>query len=131
MTMKTILPTMDPSSGFWAASERNGYQVQSVWAMASVAVATIFTLTPTEVRNFLDSHAGRLLADDIGFIEGGPTDTAVIETLIRARLAHLGWRRLYQQTISEIRGRAHAGKEARSKHFNAHTMRPSHRPPGD
>ena len=103
MTIRTILPTMDPLSGFWAASERNGYEVQSVWAMASDALAMIFALTPIEVRDFLDSHAGRLLADDIGFIEGGPTDTAAIETLIKARLGHLGWQRLYEQAISEIR----------------------------
>ncbi|MBK8174828.1 MAG: hypothetical protein IPK66_06025 [Rhodospirillales bacterium] len=57
---------MDPSSGFWAASERNGYEVQSIWAMASDALATIFALTPIEVRAFLDSHAGRFLVDDIG-----------------------------------------------------------------
>ncbi len=133
MTMKTILPTTNPSSGFWAASERNGYQVQSVWAMASDALAMIFALTPIEVRDFLDSHAGRLLADDIGFIEGGPTDTAAIETLIKARLGHLGWQRFYQQTISEIRGRAHARKEPRSKHSNAYSkpMRPAPRTPGD
>ena len=105
MTTRTILPTTDPSSGFWAASARNGYQVESVWAMASDALATIFALTPIEVRDFLDSHAGRLLADDIGFIEGGPTDTAAIETLIKARLGHLGWQRLYEQAISEIRAR--------------------------
>ena len=109
--MKTILPTIDPSSGFWAASERNGYQVQSVWAMASLAVATIFMLTPTEVRDFLDSHAGRLLADDIGFIEGGPTDTAAIESLIKARLGHLGWWRFYDQAISEIQAREGAPKD--------------------
>jgi hypothetical protein len=131
MTTRTILPTTDPSSGFWAASARNGYQVESVWAMASDALATIFALTPIEVRDFLDSHAGRLLADDISFIEGGPTNAEVIEALIKARLGHLGWQRLYQQTISEIQGRAHARKEPRSKHFNAHTMRPSHRPPGN
>jgi hypothetical protein len=133
MTMRTILPTADPSSGFWAASERNGYQVQSVWAMASDALAMIFALTPTEVRDFLDSHAGRLLADDIGFIEGGPTDIAAIETLIKARLGHLGWQRLYQQTISEIRARERARKDPRSKHSNAYgrPMRPAHRPPGE
>ena len=87
MTIRTILPTKDPLSGFWAASERNGYDVQLVWTMASDALATIFALKPTEVRDFLDSHAGRLLADDISFIEGGPTDTAAIETLIKARLS--------------------------------------------
>ena len=128
MTIRTILPTMDPLSGFWAASERNGYEVQSVWAMASDALATIFALTPIEVRDFLDSHAGRLLADDIGFIEGGPTDTAAIETLIKARLGHLGWRRLYEQAISEIRAQERAPKDPRWNRSNAcsRRMRPAH-----
>ena len=40
----------DPLSGFWAASERNGYEVRLVWAMASDALARIFALTPAEVR---------------------------------------------------------------------------------
>ena len=129
MTIRTILPTMDSSSGFWAASERNGYEVQAVWAMASDALATIFALTPIEVRDFLDSHAGRLLADDIGFIQGGPTDTAAIETLIQARLRHLGWRRLYEQTISEVRAQERAPQDPRSKHSNAYSspMRPAQR----
>jgi hypothetical protein len=109
MTIRTILPTKDPLSGFWAASERYGYEVQSVWAMASDALATIFALKPTEVRDFLDSHAGRLLADDISFIEGGPTSAEAIEALIKARLSHLGWRRLYEQAISDIRVQAPKG----------------------
>ena len=65
MTIRTILPTKDPLSGFWAASERNGYEVRLVWAMASDALARIFALTPAEVRDFLDSPAGRLLADEL------------------------------------------------------------------
>lgn len=112
MTYRTILPTRHRHSGFWAASERNGYDVQLVWAMASEALALIFALKPTEVRDFLDSEAGRLLADDISFIEGGPTNTAAIEALIRARLLHLGWRRLYEQVISEIRAQNGDPKEA-------------------
>lgn len=119
MTIRTILPTKVPSSGFWAASERNGYEVQLVWAMASDAVATIFALKPTEVRDFLDSHGGRLLADDISFIEGGPTTAEAIEALIKARLGHLGWRRLYEQAISEIRAQTSASKGARSNRSNA------------
>ena len=103
MTIRTILPTMDPLSGFWAASERNGYEVQSVWAMASDALALIFALTPI----------------DIGFIEGGPTDTAAIETVIKARLGHLGWQRLYEQAISEIRVPKHAPKDPRWSRSNA------------
>jgi hypothetical protein len=118
MTISTILPTKDPSSGFWAVSERNGYEVQSVWVMASDALATIFALNPTEVRDFLDGHAGRLLADDISFIDGGPTNAEAIQALIQARLGHLGWRRLYEQAISEIRAQKHAAKDP---HFTVRT----------
>jgi hypothetical protein len=110
-TIRTILPTKNPSSGFWAASERNGYEVESVWVMASDALATIFALNPTEVRDLLDGYAGRILADDIGFIDGGPTNVEAIQALIRARLEHLGWRRLYEQVISEIRAQKHAAKD--------------------
>jgi hypothetical protein len=108
MKNRAILPTKDPSSGFWAVSKRSGYEVQSVWAMASDALARTFALNPIEVRDFLDGDAGRLLADDIGFIEGGPTNTAAIEALINARLRHLGWQRLYEQTISEVRAQERA-----------------------
>ena len=121
MTIRALLPTKDPLSGFWAASERNGYEVESVWAMASDALAKIFALTPTEVRDFLDSHAGRLLADDIGFIEGGPTNAEVIGALIKARLRHLGWRRLYEQAISEIR--VDAPNDSRCIRSNANSRR--------
>jgi hypothetical protein len=79
--------------------------------MASDALATIFALNPTEVRDLLDGYAGRLLADDIGFIDGGPTNVEAIQALIRARLEHLGWRRLYEQVISEIRAQKHAAKD--------------------
>jgi hypothetical protein len=111
-TIRTILPTKNPSSGFWAASERNGYEVQSVWAMASDALATIFALNPTEVRDLLDGCAGRLLADDMSFIDGGPINAEAIQALIRARLEHLGWRLLYEQVISEIRAQKHPAKDS-------------------
>jgi hypothetical protein len=51
--------------------------------VASLFRAAILALTPTEVRSFLDSHAGRLLANDISFIEGGPTSAEAIEALIK------------------------------------------------
>ena len=110
MKNSTTLPTKDPSSGFWAASKRNGYEVKSVWMIASDALAATFALNPIEVRDFLDGDAGRLLADDIGFIEGGPTNSAAIEALINARLRYLGWQRLYEQAISQIRGCTQSGR---------------------
>lgn len=48
-----------------------------MWVMASDALATIFALNPTEVRDLLDGCAGRLLADDMSFIEGGLTSAEV------------------------------------------------------
>jgi hypothetical protein len=115
MTIRTILPPVDPSSGFWAAAARNGYDAPSLWVMASDALATVFALAPLEVRDFLDSTTGGLLADDIGFIEGGPADAAAIATLLHARLRHLGWQRLYAQTIAAIRTRDAARPTPRPK----------------
>lgn len=103
MSNRTILPPKDPSAGFWAGCARHGYNVRAVWAMASEAVAATFGLTPAQTRDLLDSDAGTLLAEDIGFIDEGPTGAAAIEALLDARLAHLGWRRLYDRAISEVR----------------------------
>jgi hypothetical protein len=95
--------------GLLGRKQSNGYEVKSVWMIASDALAATFALNPIEVRDFLDGDAGRLLADDIGFIEGGPTNAAAIETLINVRLCHLGWQRLYQHAISQIRGCRQSG----------------------
>jgi hypothetical protein len=105
MILSTILPPVDRASGFWAASERNGYEPRALWLMASDALAATFALTPVEVRDLLGGPVGRLLADDIKFIEGGPTDAEAIGTLLQERLRHLGWQRLYAQAIAEIRAR--------------------------
>ncbi len=104
MTTRAILPTRNPGAGFWAASQRNGYEAEPVWAAASGALASIFGLSPTAVRDFLDGEAGRLLADDIGFIAGGPMNAEAIEALITARLGHLGWQRFYNKAIARARG---------------------------
>ena len=103
MTTRGVLPTRNPCAGFWAASQRNGYQAERVWAAASEALASIFELSPSEVRDFLDSEAGSLLADDIGFITEGPMDAEAIEILITSRLNHLGWQRFYTQAIARVR----------------------------
>lgn len=102
MTTKAILPTRNPSAGFWAASQRHGYDAERVWAAASVALANTFGLSPPAVRNFLDGDAGRILADDITFI-AGPINAEAIETLIAARLTHLGWQRFYERAIARAR----------------------------
>jgi hypothetical protein len=103
VTVPSILPSRDRESGFWAATTRNGYDAEGVWAAASEALAAVFGLRPVEVRNLLDSELGELLGDDIVFIEGGACDAEAIEDLIRARLDHLGWRRVDMQAIDIIR----------------------------
>ena len=103
MIAPPILPSRARAAGFWAATTRNGYDAEVVWAAASDALATLFDLRPTETRDLLDSDFGELLGDDICFIEGGACDAGAIEHLIRARLDHLGWRRLYTQAIAAIR----------------------------
>jgi len=100
---RAILPPLNPTSGFWAAATRLGYDADAVWAAVSEALATVFDLQPTDVRSLLDSDFGQLLADDIGFIDGDARDPDAIEALIRSRLDHLGWRRLYTQAIAAVR----------------------------
>ncbi|MCW5698746.1 MAG: hypothetical protein KIT00_02775 [Rhodospirillales bacterium] len=103
MTDGAFLPTGNPSSGFWAASLRHGYDAHRVWAAATAALFNTFELKPIEARDFLDSQAGKQLADDLAFIEGGPVTAEAIETLMRARLEHLGWRRWYAEAITAVR----------------------------
>ncbi len=105
MIGRTILPPRYPASGFWAAAVRNGYDPEAVWTAASEALGTVFDLHPTEVRSLLDSDLGQLLADDIGFIDGDARDPDAIEDLIRFRLHHAGWHRLYTQAIAKVRER--------------------------
>lgn len=103
MTVRTILPTADSASGLWAATRRNGLDADGVWTAASLALTRTFRLKPAEVRAFLDSDAGRLLAEDLMFIDGDPASADVIEALIWARLDHLGWRRWYAEAIAQVR----------------------------
>ncbi len=103
MSVPPILPSRDRTSGFWAAATRGGYDAEAVWTAASDALAAVFHLRPVEARDLLDSDLGELLGDDIGFVDGDVRDPDAIESLIRARLDHLGWRRLYTQAISAIR----------------------------
>ncbi len=103
MIGRTILPPRNPTSGFWAAAARNGHDAEAVWVAASEALGTVFDLQPAEVRSLMDSDLGQLLADDIGFIDGDARDPDAIEDLIRSRLHHAGWHRLYTQAIAAVR----------------------------
>lgn len=115
MTTSAVLPTRNPAAGFWAASQRNGYDAESVWAAASEALANIFGLSPCEARDFLDGEAGRLLADDIGFIADDPTSAEAIMTLIMARLDYLGWQRFYRQAVARVRASSRAPDHPRTE----------------
>lgn len=105
VTVPPIPPSRNSTSGFWAASIRHGYDAEAVWEAASRALAAVFKLQPAEARDLLDSDLGQLLGDDILFIEGHACDAEAIEDLIRSRLHHVGWRRLYSQAITAIRAR--------------------------
>ena len=100
-----IPPSRNPASGFRSAAIRNGYDADAVWEAAGRALAAIFELSPPEVRDLLDSDLGQLLGDDIVFIERHACDAEAIEDLIRARLRHVGWQRLYTRAIAAIRAR--------------------------
>jgi len=100
---RTNLPPRNRTAGFWAATTRAGYDAEAVWTAASEALATVFSLRPAETRDLLDSDLGELLAGDIGFIDGDVRDPDAIEELIRSRLNHVGWRRLYTQAIAAVR----------------------------
>lgn len=103
MIAPPIPPSRNRDSGFWAATTRNGYDAQAVWETAGQALMAVFHLRPSETRDLLDSDLGQLLADDILFIEGHACDSDAIEDLIRSRLHHLGWRRLYLRAVEAIR----------------------------
>lgn len=100
---RSILPPLAPFDGFWAASRRNGHDPQATWTAVSEALADIFDLTPAAIRDFLDSVAGRVLAEDLSFIEGGPIGPQAIRTLIMVRLDDDGWRRWYGHMIAHAR----------------------------
>jgi hypothetical protein len=99
----TILPTGNETWGFWGTSTANGYDAAMAWEAASDALATAFDLTPSQVRDLLDSRFGRHLADDLSFIEGGPVSPQAIETHIMTRLANRQWRRWFEQAVGEVR----------------------------
>lgn len=102
MTTEAILPPRTFQDGFWGTMRRKDYDVQSVWEAASAALTAAFDLTPEESRDFLDGPAGRVLAEDIGFIEGGPSGSQTILALIGARLEHEGWCRWYGQALAAV-----------------------------
>ena len=103
MNPKTILPTNNTEWGFWGTAGRNGYDQKMTWEAASDVLATAFDLTPEQVRDLLDARFGRLLADDLSFIPGGPVSREAIEQHIMRRLADRGWRKWFERAVRKAR----------------------------
>lgn len=104
MTHNTkILPTENPSWGFWGTATHNGYDTAMAWDASSKALQQIFKLKPEQTRDLLDARFGRHLADDLSFIAGGPTSTDKITAHIKERMTHRGWDRWVHKTLKEIR----------------------------
>lgn len=106
VTDDVILPPRTFQGGFWGTLRRKNHDVQAIWEAACQALTAAFDLTPAESRDFLDSPAGRVLADDLEFIEGGPTGAKAIAALIAARLEDDGWCRWYGYALAAARGAA-------------------------
>lgn len=99
------LPTENLSWGFWGTSDRNGYDAEMTWNATSQFLAERFELTPEQVRTVLDSRFGRQLADDLSFIESGPTSAEVIINHFTARVASRSWLDCFEQAIEENTGK--------------------------
>ena len=97
--MKTLQPakpllTANPEWGFWGTCMHSGYDAPMAWNAASRFFARVFGLTPEQTRDLLDARFGRHLADDLSFIEGGPTTPKAIVVHIKDSLAdpeHRAW----------------------------------------
>ena len=88
------LRTANHEWGFWGTSMQSGYDAPMAWDATSQFFANEFSLTPEQTRDLLDARFGRHLADDLSFIEGGPTTPKAIVAHIKARLAdpkHRAW----------------------------------------
>lgn len=110
-----ILKTENSEWGFWGTSERNGYDAALVWDAASRFLAAEFELTPEQARDVLDARFGRHLADDLSFIENGPTSADAITAHLKARVADRGWRDSFENAIREVTGKTFPRKAPPTK----------------
>ena len=109
------LPTNNEEWGFWGTSVSNGYDAALTWDTASRFFAKTFDLTPEETRTLLDARFGRHLADDLSFIDGGPSTAEAITTHLEKRYADKGWRKHYEKAIREETGKRIAQHAPQSK----------------
>lgn len=99
-----ILPTANTEWGFWGTSERNGYDVELTWNAASNFLMVEFKLNAEQARDVLDARFGRHLADDLSFIKGTLTEKAITAHL-KLRIADAGWRKNFENAITEVTGK--------------------------
>ena len=103
MNNAAILPTTNLEWGFWGTSIHNGYDAPMAWDAASRALAAAFKLSPEQTRDLLDARFGRHLADDLSFIDGGPTSAHAITDHINRRLADRKWRSTFERAVRDIK----------------------------
>lgn len=109
------LPTNNEEWGFWGTSVSNGYDAALAWNTTSRFFAKTFNLTPDETRMLLDARFGRHLADDLSFIDGGPTTADAITTHLEKRNADKGWRKHFEKAIREETGKLISYTSPKSK----------------
>lgn len=115
MTNFKALPTENLSWGFWGTSTRNGYDTELAWNTASQFLAKKFDLTPEQSRTVLDSKFGRHLADDLSFIENGPSSAKAITNHLALRIADRGWLDCFENAIRETTGKTYPRKAPLTK----------------
>jgi len=99
------LPTNNVEWGFWGTCKTVEYDAAMAWDTASHFFAKTFNLTPEETRTLLDARFGRHLADDLSFIDGGPTTAEAITSHLEKRNADAGWRRYFEKALREEVGK--------------------------
>jgi len=110
MTTFTPVPTANREWGFWGTSIHNGYDPELTWDAASRFLAEHFGLTAEQARDVLDNRFGRHLADDLSFIQGGPTTAEAITSHLANRISERGWRKSFEATIRAETGRTYPRK---------------------
>ncbi|ABK44553.1 hypothetical protein Mmc1_2052 [Magnetococcus marinus MC-1] len=96
------LPTNNPSWGFWGTSRHNGYDQEMTWLAASHFFANSYNLDAQDTRDLLDSVFGRHLADDLSFIEGGPTTPEAITDHLAKRMANRSYKSWIDDAVHAI-----------------------------
>jgi hypothetical protein len=109
-----ILATENKEWGFWGTAERNGYDAELTWNAASKFLIAEFDLTAEQARDVLDARFGRHLADDLSFIKSTLTEK-IITAHLKLRIADAGWRKSFENTITEVTGKTFPHKAPPTK----------------